>query len=361
MATYQRNKNSDGTTSFVAQVRIKPFKPIAKSFPTKLGAKEWAQAKERELREQRKHGADRADLPSLTVKTLVDEFLADSETKALRYYDDLERLCAWWVNELGASKVGDIGVLKLRAARDRLKGSGSEARVAATVNRYLSAFRSCWNWGRTAGLVPQERGWPTRLMLTEPKGRTRFLTDAELARLLVLAQNHSQLMYTAVIVSIATGVRQGELLRLKWADIDLDAGKLTLLLTKNDDARSVFIPSIAIDALRTLRSAKVVSPTTVFLADAGTALNKSMLEARWNKIRKEAGLANFRWHDLRHTCASFLAQKGATLLEIGSVLGHRSPAVTQRYSHLVQGAPVTGHTGLDAKLRGSHEPSRSQG
>ena len=62
MASYAKYRNEDGTTSHVAQVRIKPFKPIAKSFPTKPAAKEWAEAKERELRAQRKHGADRSDL-----------------------------------------------------------------------------------------------------------------------------------------------------------------------------------------------------------------------------------------------------------------------------------------------------------
>jgi integrase len=352
MASYRRYRNEDGTTSVAAQVRIKPFKPIAKSFPTKPAAKEWADAKERELREQRKHGADRADLPSLTVKTLVDEFLADSETKALHYSDDLERLCAWWVNDMGATKVADVGVLKLRAARDKLKDGGSKTRAPSTINRYLSALRSCWNWGRTSGLIPQERSWPTRLLLTEPKGRTRFLSDSELAKVLAVAKGHSPVMHTAIIVSIACGVRQGELLRLRWADIDLDAGRLTVLVSKNDTARTVYLPSVAVEALKALKKAKVVSATAVFLIDEGAPLNKSGLEWRWREIRTTAGLRDFRWHDLRHSCASFLAQKGATLLEIGSVLGHKSPSVTQRYSHLVQGAPVTGHTELDAKLRG---------
>ncbi len=353
MASYAKYRNEDGTTSHVAQVRIKPFKPIAKSFPTKPAAKEWAEAKERELRAQRKHGADRSDLPSLTVATLVKEFLADSETKALRYYDDLERLCAAWVNEIGPSKVAEVGVLKLRAARDKLKDSGKETRSAATVNRYLSAFRSCWNWGRTAGLIPQERGWPTRMMLTEPKGRTRFLADDELASLLKAAQDHSQVMHAAIVVSLATGMRQGELLRLTWKDVDLDGAKVTIHITKNNNARTVHLPSVAVDALRGLKKAKVVSSSAVWLIEGGIPLAKGALESRWRTIRDKANLDDFHWHDLRHSCASFLAQKGATLLEIGSVLGHRSPSVTLRYSHLVQGAPVKGHTELDAKLRGT--------
>jgi site-specific recombinase XerD len=112
------------------------------------------------------------------------------------------------------------------------------------------------------------------------------------------------------------------------------------------------LPSVAVEALKALRKGKVVSATHVFLL-GDEPFEKSMLETRWKTIRKDAGLQDFRWHDLRHSCASFLAQKGATLLEIGSVLGHKSPSVTQRYSHLVQGALVKGHAKLDAKLRKS--------
>jgi integrase len=63
------------------------------------------------------------------------------------------------------------------------------------------------------------------------------------------------------------------------------------------------------------------------------------------------GLRNFRWHDFRHSCASFLAQNGASLLEIGHMLGHRTKATTLRYAHLVDAKPITGHAGLEAKLR----------
>jgi integrase len=77
------------------------------------------------------------------------------------------------------------------------------------------------------------------------------------------------------------------------------------------------------------------------------------LIGRWKKIHKAAKLSDFRWHDLRHSCASFLAQAGGSLPEIAHVLGHRSTVVTARYSHLVKGRAVTGHRELDAKLQGA--------
>ena len=188
-------------------------------------------------------------------------------------------------------------------------------------------------------------------MLSEPTGRTRHLTDEELKRLLEAGRNHSSQMYAAIVLSVGCGLRQGELLRLSWPDIDLDRHRLQVMIAKNREARAVYVPPAAAEALRLLKNRKVVG-SSVLTLDSGEPLRKNTLEARWRKVRSAARLEDFRWHDLRHSCASFLAQSGATLLEIGSVLGHRSPSVTQRYAHLVQGEPIKGHGDLDQMLRG---------
>lgn len=345
MATIQKRKYSDGSVAYLAQVRVKPFKPTSKSFPKRSDAAAWADNLERELRSKRK--AVRSDLTKLTVAQLTREFLDDPETKALRTYDSLELLIAWWVNHCGGQKALDMNVLSLREARARLQ----PGRAPATVNRYLSAMRSCWNWGRAAGLLPQDLLWPSRLMLTEPKGRTRFLSDDELTRLLESSAAHSPLMHAAVVVSIGCGVRQSELLRLRWADVDFERQRLRVMLSKNDEARSVYLPGAAIAALKPLKRATVVGQQ-IFIDANAQPVDKSWIEYRWKAIRDAAKLRDFKWHDLRHSCASFLAQQGANLLEIGAVLGHRSTSVTRRYAHLVEAAPVTGHTKLDEKLGG---------
>ena len=115
----------------------------------------------------------------------------------------------------------------------------------------------------------------------------------------------------------------------------------------------MYLPPVAAEALRALKREGVVSTEGVFLSHATSEpLNKGTIRLRWLEIRDAAGLKDFRWHDLRHSCASFLAQHGASLLQIGSVLGHTSPATTKRYSHLVEGEPITGHDELNEKLRG---------
>jgi integrase len=339
-------KNSDGSTSYLAVVRIRPFKPASKAFPTRVEAKRWADDLARELTTQRERGEARKDLTTLTIKGLVEEFLADPETKQLKYYDDLERLLAWWVNHCGGEKVLQFGTIKLREARELL----SNGREPGTVNRYLSALRSCWNWGRAAQYIPPEKVWPTRLFRTEPRERVRFLNDAELSAVLAAAEKYAPWMYAAVIVSLATGLRQGELLRLAWKDIDFEKKTLTVLIAKNTKRRLVHLPDPAIAALKILRRDGVVGPKLVFVRPDGEPADKSYLTFHWLRVRTEAGLVDFKWHDLRHSCASFLAQNGASLVEIGSVLGHSSPSITAKYAHLVVGKPVTGSAAVAAKL-----------
>lgn len=346
MATIRRHRSKDGSVSFTATVRIKPFPPACKTLAVRKDVEAWARDLERELRKQRDRGGLRRDVPKMTVAQLITEFLEDPETKGKRYFDSLSLLLAWWVGHYGATKIMEFNVLMLREARSTLKAG----RAPATVNRYLSAMRSAWNWGRAAGLVPQEQAWPSRLLLTEPKGRVRYLSDGELSALLRAAVAQSSTMHAAVLLSVGCGIRQSELRRLRWADVDLDKQRIRVLLTKNNESRQVYLPSAAADALRVLKRGTVIGQT-VIADDMGQPVTKEWLEYRWRLIRAAAGLHDFRWHDMRHSCASFLAQQGATLLEIGSVLGHRSPSVTQRYAHLVQGAPVTGHAQLDKKLQ----------
>lgn len=150
MPSISKRHLSDGSLAWLAQVRIRPFKPAAKAFPDLKSAKAWAGELEQTLKAQRKRGAVREDLGSLTLGTLVVEFLKDPETQALNYFDDLHRLTCWWVNHYGAVRVLGFNVLTLREAREKLR----RGRANSTANRYLSAMRSAWNWARAAGLIP---------------------------------------------------------------------------------------------------------------------------------------------------------------------------------------------------------------
>jgi integrase len=347
MPSFQLFKNGDGSVSHVATINVKGFKRTSKAFRGKREARDWAEKLEAELRKQKERGtALRADVAALTIAGLAREYLADAEVTALRTYDSLERLMLWWASHHGAERVVGMNVLKLRAARDNDLRPG---RSNGTVNRYVSALRSAWHWAQAAGLVPTDLAWPPRLMLPEPKGRTRHLSEDELKAVLEAAAK-DPVMHAAVLLSIGCGIRQGELRRLRWSDVDMERQTVSVVMSKNGESRSVWLPQSAVDALKKLKKAPVVG--TTIIADAeGQPLDKEQLIYKWHKVRDAAGLVDFRWHDLRHSCASFLAQSGASLLQIGGVLGHKSPTMTARYSHLVKGAPVPGHAELDAKLK----------
>jgi integrase len=353
MATIFPRKNKDRSISFLTLVRVKGFKPTSRCFATKAEAKAWAAPLERDLKDQAKKRGARPTLTTLTVGQLIDKYLDDPNAEAKKSYEDYATRAHWWRQHYGTIKVLDFDIAVLEEARDKLRFSGRRGgvREAGTVNRHLSVMRLIWNWGRRRKWVTESQAWPTMLHLKEPPGRTRFLSSDELGAVLKAAEPDA-VMRAAILVSIATGLRQGELLRLKWSDIDFVNQHVTVHEAKNKTPRRVHLGAQAIAALDGLKRAVVRSPAHVFLDGGGAPLTQSRLEHRWKRIRAAAKLADFRWHDLRHTCASYLAQNGAGLLEIADVLGHKTMQMVKRYSHFVQGAPVKGHAELDVLLRG---------
>ena len=347
MASFQKRKAKSGEVSYLAWVRIKPFKPATKAFPALAEAKAWAKATEDELRRVRRKGSAPVDLTTMTLETLIEKYLEDPATKALRDYAGRQHHLAWWSDGYGRVKVMQLGVLKIREARDAL----CKDKQAGTVNRYIAAMRSCWNWGRGAGLLPADHVWPPRLMLPEPKGRERYLTDDELARVLKAARAESLVMLAAVVMALATGMRQGNMVGLTWGDIDLERQRVTLPTTKAGKAHAIPLGLAAVESLQAIRPENPDPKARLFLTAKGKPLTADVLGGIWRAVRAVAEVEDCRWHDLRHSTASFLAQSGANLLQIGAILGHSSPATTKRYAHLVEGTPVTGMDQLDERLR----------
>ena len=350
MAIEIRERRRASGASVLAVVRVGRFKSASKTFrvettvaAAKKEAKAWARAYQDTL--QSKARKPRSDVTQLTIADLVREYRKDPAFEELKTRKDVDRLAGWFVTEYAHTKVRDFGVSALREARDKLR----HGRGPATVNRYLSAFRAIWHWGISAELVLG--AWPKKLLLKEPRGRIRFLSDEEISRLLKAAEKDT-VMHSAIKVACMTGLRLSEMLRLRWQDIDLGKGVATIHETKNEQRRAVHLNAAAVEALTVLQKAKVRSMTWVFTNVHGQQLTKSLLEMRWRPIRTAAKLEDYHWHDHRHTAASILLQNGATLAAVGQVLGHKSPAMSFRYAHLVQGAAVAGHDKLAEKFKG---------
>jgi integrase len=161
---------------------------------------------------------------------------------------------------------------------------------------------------------------------------TEFLTDDQQARLLETLNIWSDRM-TASIVRFAmlTGVRRGELFKLRWQDIDLEHG--TMLLRDPKGMKDVSLP-LSKEALLVIQAVpKEYDMDYVFYSKDGKQLTD--IKRSWHAIRKAAGLPDdFRFHGLRHHFASSLVSNGVDLYIVQQLLTHKSHAMTQRYSHL---------------------------
>lgn len=150
----------------------------------------------------------------------------------------------------------------------------------------------------------------------------RYLTTDERQRLLQeCRRSTNKTLYPLVLMALATGARKSELLRLAWRDIDFERGVVHILTSKNERPRSVPLVECA-------RAALLVMPNgrpTVF---PGT------YQECWYHAVKRAELVDFRFHDLRHCCASYLAMSGVDVRTIAEILGHKTLQMTMRYSHL---------------------------
>jgi len=172
--------------------------------------------------------------------------------------------------------------------------------------------------------------------------RTRFLSDDERAALLdACKESDNDQLFTVVVFALSTGARKGEILGLTLADVDLQRGSAVFRNTKNGDTRSVPLAR-HLRELLTEQVAKAEAmydalpepPKTRWLFPRADGVLPIDIRTAWENARDKAELVDFRFHDLRHSTASYLAMKGASLVEIAEVLGHRTLQMVRRYAHL---------------------------
>jgi len=139
-------------------------------------------------------------------------------------------------------------------------------------------------------------------------------------------------LHMIVVLALSTGARRGEIEALRWKQIDLARGTAVLHDTKNGESRVLHLAGPALQQLTARAKVRRIDTDLVFPRSDGK--EPIIVEAHWRKAREAAGLEDFRFHDLRHSAASYLAMNGATLAEIAAVLGHKTLAMVKRYAHL---------------------------
>lgn len=365
MATIEKRKNEDGSTGYRVKIRLKGYPPDSATFTRLTDARAWAQKTEADMKAGRHFGASKRH----TLNELLDSYESSPKHKELKSAKEMRARLDWWRKKYGDNLLQDITPAVVAQGRDALtsekvtvrkRGEDGEVsrvpiekqRTGATTNRFLAALSTACTYGVT------ELGWLERnpvecvSKLKENSGRVRFLDDAELPCFLKACRSHPDL-YLAVLLSLTTGGRQAEIMGLRWGQIDLKAGRATLYAgtTKNEDSRVLSLVGEAFVLLQ--ERAKVRSLTDDRIFPATNKAKKSLFIDIRNPFctaLKEAAIEDFHWHDLRHTCASYLMMNGVSSLEISKVLGHRTMAMVSRYTHLAPDRKTAISNALAASL-----------
>jgi integrase len=354
MASFETRKSQDGKISIRVKIRLKGYPPGTATFQRLTDAKKWAAATESAIREGRHFKT--AESKKHTMADLVDRYIKDVlPGKTSKLGSNQVAQLNWFKAEIGAYTLSDITPAKITQCRDKLlteMGGHGKVRKPASVNRYLAALSNAYtvaknDWGWLEDSPLQKVKKPK-----ESRGRVRFLDDDERARFLDACKKSSNAwLYKCVILALSTGMRQGELMGLKWQDVNLKDGYLILHETKNGERRRI---PLAGHGLKLLHEHAKLRRLDTDLLFPGIIHKTRPIDLRkpFETALKTAAITDFHWHDLRHCCASYLAMNGASLAEIAEILGHKTLAMVKRYAHLSDGHVSSVVTSMNDKLFG---------
>ena len=355
MASIRKRVKKDNTISYRVDVRLKGFPPQRATFKRLTDAKKWGQQTESAIQENRYFKT--TESRKHTLADLIDRYI-ENVLPAKKDHKRQKAQYEWWKSELGDFTLGDVTPALISEARDKL----GESKAPATVVRYLSALSHSFT------VAVNEWGWlednPLRRVRKpkEPRGRVRFLSDDEVladgeviegerTRILnACKESENKQLYTIVILALSTGMRQGEIMNLSWPDVDLKKARLILHDTKNGERRVVSLHGHTLELLKKLSKIRSIKTDLLF---PGKNLSKPVfIRAPWLKAVKAAEIEDFRFHDLRHSAASYLAMNGASMVEIADVLGHKTLQMVKRYAHLSEAHTASVVASMNKKIFG---------
>jgi integrase len=283
-------------------------KQAAREFHDKLKAESWQVAK-------------LGHKPARTWDEAAYRWLQETHQKKSHICDVY--MIAWLQPYLSKKMLNEVtrDVVMQIAEVKRKECSPSRAnRFLALIRAILRRAEREWEWLEKA---------PTVRMYKEPKRRVRWITPAEVVTLLKELPEHQR---ETVTFALATGLRQANVVKLEWSQVDLERNTAWIPGDQAKGGSDIHI-SLNETAIAVLKRQQGKHPVRVFTYD-GKPFNRAYTVA-WQKALKRAGIENFRWHDLRHTWASWLAQKGVPLTDIQEMGGWETYAMVKRYAHLL--------------------------
>ena len=304
-----------------ARVRRKGYSDQTKSFLNRQDAERWARSIEVEF--DRGTFIDQSAAQSTTFGEIIQRYMHEVLPYMRGAAADSIRLKAILRRSICNTLMHMLTPSKIAAYRDeRLKQVSN-----GTVIRELAYFSSVINHARREWNVNIQN--PVQLVRkpSSPLGRNRILSAEEELLLLEASQpiaNRNIYTRPFIILALETAMRRGELLSLRWSDIDLQKRTAFLKMTKNGESRCVPLSTRAIETLQLL---PISSDSRVL------PVNFPALETNFKRATRRAGISNLRMHDLRHTATTRLAEKLTNVLELSAVTGHKQLNMLKRYYH----------------------------
>lgn len=347
MAYIQKREHPNGDITYRARIRIAGMPDKSATFASRSQAKIWAQKMEAEIRQGRYF--PKQEDKERSFGEFIDRYIERELPKKPKSIAKQTSQLLWWKKHLSSYFLCHISPSMLAELRDKLLEEMTyrgKLRSTSTANRYLAALSQAltiavkeWGWLKENPLLKINR-------LRENKGRERYLEKEEIIHLLeACRQSKSRYLYGIVVFALATGARRGEILNLKWEDVDFVRSVATFRDTKNGETRTVPLSHSVLECLEQERKRRIVFSPKVFpCAEIRTA---------WENAVEKANLKELRFHDLRHTAASHLAMNGASTLEIAAILGHKTLSMVKRYSHLSVSATALALNRMNEEILGA--------
>ncbi len=338
MAEIKKRVKKNGKISYTASIRIKGYPTMSATFERLTDAKTWIGEHESKMKRGKK--IKYAEAIKHTLSELIDRYIEEELPNRKSDQAKFKMQLGWWKERIGAYLLSEVTPSLLSQCKDTLSKEpslhpvkGRTTRSGATINRYMACLSIVfslavneWEWMEENPMLKVSKKPETR-------GRVRYLSEEEKRNLLAECKKISKELYLLVLIAVTSGARHGEIINLKWQNIDFNNRLYHFLDTKNGEDRGVPISHIALQELKEFSKVRNIKTDYVF----GNKDGKLMyLTDKFEKAVELAGITDFHFHDLRHTAASYLAMNGASLLEIAEILGHKTLAMVKRYSHLTQ-------------------------
>lgn len=276
--------------------------------------------------------------PRYSWQQAVLKWLEETTDKATHEQD--KAYLKWLHTYLGGLMLDEITldvISLIKTERQKVASKATANRYLATIRVILRKARDEWEWVEK---VPKIK------LFKEAEGRVRFISPAQVQTLLRELPAHQHDM---VLFALQTGLRQANVIKLEWQQVDLERGHMWVNAAQSKNRKPIAVP-LNREALAVLHRQVGKHPARVFTC-AGKPIAYANTLA-WRNALKRAGIVDFRWHDLRHTWASWHRMQGTPTHELQQLGGWKTGAMVERYAHLAPDHLASAAARLDSIVIG---------